>query len=425
MSHEFESYLAIAMIEKAIDNAAIRNLIAKVTHKLHTIIMLPLKEKCLNKGLEELSPALQSCFRSYSIQHSEEDKAIGALLPSDKQITLKHTLIGRQSLLNFMEEALLHPEDFMINIEGFISLIKVIDGMAYAHDNGAYNNQQRSENFEMIKSAIMPSKDEEDIRTPRAPMHLATTYGILTKTDEDIVIADEHTKGAFSGKARFIIFSAQERFTSLLNQFDNEEEPDKKNKLRDKLAFYNIPEEKSARRSIEYYAQRYKTSFEKLGTQNNKSVPLVAGPSFSMAKMFCMVYDLGLLVNDDVVNTDEAQILFNCFMSYYILCGHHSFFETHEMYMRFIDLLAIETQNGNAFMSILLTITQSTVPYFIDPNAFERKLPYGEIGNYKSCLHPPYAEEVIALAEEYQIQKRPLKFDDENTSLSCIQYDYR
>lgn len=425
MNHKFEGYLAIAMIEKAITNDFVRSLLTKIALKLHTDIMTPLIEQCYDKALEELSPAIQDCFRSYSIQHSVEDQAIGALLPHEQQSSLQNTLIGRQNLLNAMEDVLVNSENYMQCIESFISLIKVMDGMAFAHDNGAYNNQQRSENFALIKTAIMPSPDEAMIRTPRRPMHLAKTYGVMTKQGQDIIVATEHTKGAFSGKARFIIFSAQERFHNLLNQFDTEENPDKKMNLRKKLAFYNIPEEKSERRSIEYYAQRYNTSFEKLGNQNGKSVPLVAGPSFSTAKMFCMICDLGLLVTDGIVNLEEAQILFNCFMSYYVLCGHHSFFETHEIYMRFIDLLAINSQNDDAFVSILLTITQSTLPYFMDLDVPERKLPYGEVGNYQSCLHPSYATEVMQTAENYLEQKRSLLFDDAHKGVPSVQYDYK
>jgi hypothetical protein len=334
-------------------------------------------------------------------------------------------LAGRRRVLNAMNDCLLHPEKYMQSISGFISLIKVTDGMAFAHDNGGYNNQMRSANFAKIKQSIMPTKDEEAIRTPRTPMHLARTCGGETDLEKDIVVVSTNATGVFSGKARFVMFSSFQRFTNLISQFDSETDPVKKNKLREKLKFYNIPEETSERRSIDFYAQAYETSFEKLGTKNGKSVPLVAGPSFSMAKMFGMVYDLGLLNKDGVLNLEEAQILFNCFFPYYIYCGHHSFREVHEPYQRFIDFLVIEVQEGRAYMSILLTIMQNDQPYFLNPYAAERQLPYGKVDDYKSCLHPTYEDRVMARAEYYFEHKYPLDFDDRNTSCSSTQYDYK
>ncbi|MDF1758600.1 MAG: hypothetical protein P1U74_09940 [Legionellaceae bacterium] len=47
-------------------------------------------------------------------------------------------------------------------------------------------------------------------------------------------------------------------------------------------------------------------------------------------------------------------------------------------------------------MSIVLAIAQSNLLYFVDPNIPERQLPFGEVDNYQSCLHPSYANEVMA-----------------------------
>lgn len=415
----FESYLARAMLEQALQDENIQRILIRMAATLHQQVMMPLRTVGLNCSWDELSPALQATFLSYSIQHSEEDKGIGALLPHEKQSVLKETPGGRQRVLDKMEACLLNPLAYMTTIDGMLSLIKVIDGMAFSHDNGAHHHQQFSTNFATIKGHISPTKDEE-IRSPRSPKHLARSYGSMTILDQDLVIAKPGSKGVFSGKARFLMFSVEKRLQDLVTQFDLETDVNKRIKLKEKLDFYQIPVNPSERDLTSNYAKKYKTYFEKLGTTKEGMLPLVAGPSYSTAKVFCMIHDLGLFLESGRFDLESAQIFANCFMAYHVYCGHHSLYEVMEIYNRQLDYIALEAQAGHVALSIpdLFTNSESDVRYFDDKNVVERRLPYGHIGEYRGFLHANYAETVIASAEHYLEKGFDLSFSEDAESAS-------
>lgn len=413
----FESYISKAVLEEALENESIKTLLEKMARDLYQQVMLPLKHAISDREWSELSPTLQSALTSYSMQHSEEDKALGALIPHEKQMVLKDTLEGRMRLLKAMEDCLLNARNYMTSLNRLLSLIKVIDGMAFAHDNGAYHNQQFSEKFSYIKGYITPTVDESMIRTPRTPKHLAHSYGSMIRTGKDIVIADIHVDGAFSGKARFVMSSAEKRFQDMFEQFETETDPQKRQTIEKKFEFYRIPIEPAQRLPASIYSNRYRTFFEKLAITQQGSTPLVAGPSFATAKVFCMILDLGLLVNNRLFDLDGMQKFANCLMAYHVYCGHHSFYEVMEIYNRQLDYIAWEAYEGRMHLPVqnIFSAANNDLPYFKNDQAAERCLPYGHVAKYETFIHASYANKVLANATSYYEQELDLHFLEETS----------
>lgn len=413
----FESYISKAMLEEALENESVKNLLEQMALDLHQKVMIPLKNAMYDLEWHELSPALQTAFTSYSMQHSEEDKALGALLPHEKQKKLKDSLEGRMQVLNAMEDCLLNARNYMTSINRFISLIKVIDGMAFSHDNGAHHNQRFSAKYSFIKEYVTPTVDETMIRTARTPKHLARSYGSMMRAGDDIVVDNAHVAGAFSGKARFVMNPSEKRFQDMFEQFETETDPQKLNNIEKKFDFYHIPKEQGQSSCASIYSNKYRTFFEKLATTKQGTVPLVAGPSFATAKVFCMIHDLGLFINNDLFDLDGVQKFANCLMAYHVYCGHHSFYEVMEIYNRQLDYIAWEACSGRVQLSMqnIFSDADNDIPYFDNEHAVERSLPYGHVAKYETFLHASYANKVLISATHYYEQELDLHFSDEES----------
>lgn len=108
---------------------------------------------------------------------------------------------------------------------------------------------------------------------------------------------------------------------------------------------------------------------------------------------FCMIHDLGLLVNNGLFDLDGVQKFANCLMAYHVYCGHHSLYEVMEIYNRQLDYIAWEAYERRMQLSMqnIFSKVNNHLPYFDNDYAMERRLPYGHVAKYETFLHTSYA----------------------------------
>ncbi|MFA6302021.1 MAG: hypothetical protein WC627_02670 [Legionella sp.] len=342
--NEFESSLSLSMLQQVLKNPRIIMVLTAVATRARTEV-LPLLS-------EQMHPAFAQIIGSLAMQHSMEDKYIGALLPEYSSEYLKSTPEGQKLLLTSIDNCLKSAQ-FISSRSDFLVLMKVIDGMAHTYDLF----QQSKANLVHIhcREYIAPTMDEVAIRKPRQQDVVAITYGIGTDMNTDLVLKESGIKSCFSGKARFFIPPTE---------------------------------------------QRKRVWFEKLADQssvNKPSLPLIASPSNAAAKSIILTQVLNMFVQDNgKFDLSSAQMFANCLMAYLVYCGHHSVLEVMEIWSRQLDFLAIE--HPEQLPSGIIPKNPTTEPYFQEVDAVERKLPYAVIGNYPSFLHPLYADSVMDCA---------------------------
>lgn len=342
---QLDNNVSLAMLEHALNDLAVKNILAEVAIKLRNNVLSII----LQQEKSNLIPKLSSL----AMQHSSGDKFIGALLPEYSQDYLEHTKEGRLLLLSTIDTCLKNAAEIS-TIHEFLALMKSIDGMAFMYD--VFETDKKNSEHLKCKDYIAPTADETAIRCRRKPQTVALTYGIGTKIDMDLIEnnnANKPPKGCLSGKALFFILPTENR---------------------NRVCFEKLADQK---------------------TINKPSLPLIASPSNAAAKNFIMANGLGLFKKDnDLFDLDKAQIFANCVMAYLVYCGHHSFLEVAEIWNRQLDYLAIEHRQQLPVESIK-DINATNVPYMQNPDAIERKLPYAKIGDYVSFLHHSYADTVI------------------------------
>ena len=155
------------------------------------------------------------------------------------------------------------------------------------------------------------------------------------------------------------------------------------------MRYYKIPLDPSSRQDIAYYAERFKTSFQKLAG----NLPLVASVSGSSARAIIALQDSRCFNTNQRFDLDKAQIFSDCFMAFYVRCGHHSLSEVAEVYNRLLDYVAIELPSQlPSSMQVSNCYDKS---YMLDPDVMERKLPYYVYGDYASFFHLSYREAMM------------------------------
>jgi len=353
-----ENALAKAMLKQAIKNKSIMQLLIEMASVLRAHVLQPMMSALLStESWSDLSPTQQDFIHTWAIKHSKGDQFLGALLPQFELEELKSSLENRRLLVAAIDNSLAGNNEIK-TIHDLITFIKTMDDMGYAYVTGhlAESNQ---EEYQSISKMIFPSKEELDMRSLRPEKVLATTYGIGTELDADLMLRKEDIVGCFPGKAKFIVPLSIGKNSS-------------------------------------------QTWFEKLAfnKKTSTSLPLIASASSSTARLLITLQHLGAFTGvDKQFDVDKAQIFANCLMGYFVYCGHHSVVEVMEIWNRYLDDVVL--RHPEQLPSTLFPNTPSTIAYFDDPEAVERKLPYGKIGDHTSFLHPSCATAVIKQAEIY------------------------
>lgn len=354
----FENALAKAMLKQAIKNESIMQLLVEMASILRAHVLQPMMSVLIStESWSDLSPTQQDFIHTWAIKHSKGDQFLGALLPQFELEELKSSLKNRRLLVQAIDNSLAGNNEIK-TIHDLITFIKTMDDMGYAYVTGKLAESNRKE-YKSIKKMIFPSKEELDMRALRPEKVLATTYGIGTEFDADLMLRKEDTVGCFPGKAKFIVPLATGKNSS-------------------------------------------QTWFEKLAfnKKTSKTLPLIASASSSTARLLITLQHLGAFTGvDNQFDIDKAQLFANCLMGYFVYCGHHSVVEVMEIWNRYLDDLVL--RHREQLSSVLSPSTPSTTAYFDDPEAVERKLPYGKIGDHASFLHPSCATAVLKQAEIY------------------------
>lgn len=363
---EFDSSLSLAMIEESLCSPMIKSVLIEVATRLRTEVLAELKAKEFSGAAPKLS--------SLAMQHSNGDKFLGALLPAHSAEELENTPSGRALLLSAIDKCLAEAGEIS-TCHQFLALMKAIDGMAFVYD--VFETEKGNPLHSRCKDYISPTADEVGIRSRRPGGLLATTHGIGTEIDSDLVPAAVTTSSCLSGKARFFILPTDGRM---------------------------------------------RTWFEKLADQHSlgkPSLPLIASPSNAAAKNFMMSQGMGLFLQDGgQFNLDKAQIFANCVMAYLVYSGHHSFLEVTEIWNRQLDFVAIERPEQLPVGSIPSEPT--VVRYMEAADAPERKLPYAIVGNYSNFLHPRYRAPVIDRMESQLTAGLDLRFETRATAAVAL-----
>ena len=165
------------------------------------------------------------------------------------------------------------------------------------------------------------------------------------------------------------------------------------------LCYFNIPLDQKKRIHLSPFVKRWKFLLEKLGP----ALPRVASISGSTARLLITLQNMqAFKKNNGAFDFNKAQILVNCIMGFFIHAGHHSFAEVAEIYNRLIDYVTIYHPEQ---LPKKLRGFKNKGQYREDFNVrishkLEEKLPYYCVGigteNYKSFLHPSYADNIIA-----------------------------
>src|SRR3990167_3833037 len=355
---EQDTRFAQAMLEEALNNNAIKALLAEIAARV--------REEVLQTVIFHEQDGLVPSLNCLAMQHSSGDLYIGALLPWYSKEFLKNTVEGRSLLLDALDQCLKNAATIQTHHD-FLALMKTIDGMAYMYD--LFQTKNDCAHHAQLKDYIAPTADEVAIRKQRPEHALAVTYGIGTALNKDLFAEAKAPPGTLSGKARFFITPTE---------------------------------------------HRTKTWFEKLAEQrslNKPPLPLVASTSNSAAKAFMMAHGLNLFLKEgQLFDLDKAQIFANCVMAYLVYCGHHSCLEVIEIWNRTLDYLAIEHPEQLKMAST--DQVASPVPYFESEDAVEKNLPYAKIGSYSSFLHPGYANTVMQRMETLLTEVPDLTFNE-------------
>lgn len=358
MYAKFESVLSRTMVEQALTAPAVRTVLIEIAAQLRQEILPVIKRAVLAEdGVSTLSPALRSMFASLAMQHSTGDKFVGALLSDRTQEYLEGTAEGRDLLLTAIDDCL-RDADKINTISQFLSLMKSIDGIAFAYGSDVFHDARTCSDYDSIKEHIAPTSEEVAIRLLRSADVEAITYGIGTEEGCDLVSKSDTIDSCRSGKARFFISSPE---------------------------------------------GRQRTWFEQLADQtrlHKPQLPLIASPSNAAAKSFIMGHGIGLFTQaNGLFDFDKAQVFANCLMAYLVYCGHHSFLEVAEIWNRQLDFLAI---NRSAHLPVgIIPVIPTTLPYFLEEKAVEKKLPYGKVGDYSSFFLKAYAHIVVDRARAH------------------------
>lgn len=402
--HQSESFLAKSMLDEILINQDVKSILGEVADQLrHTVLIHALNAiKNINQ-FGNFTPSLQTIFNNLAIKHSKDDELIGALLPNYTHEELLQTP-NLGLLLTKIEQTL--ESDHIKNtttVQEILSVMKAFDdiGMYYFLDDTVKNNNLSE--YELIKNMIFLTKEEADMRFVREEECFAITYGIGTEWEVDLTENNLQGK-CCSGKAKYFIPPVETRFQLFMDKFDkaitnnNEQE---KARLKNTLNYYGIPLEKNKRKlTSAYYSKSYQPWFEKLAKDyDGNSLPLIASPSSSTARLFITLLHLNIFDKlDGTFDLDKAQIIANCIMAYFVFCGHHSFLEVTEIWNRALDYLII--YQPTKFPAQLYSATYSDDLYINKP-IVERALPYARIDNYKSFFHLCYADQVTKRAKTY------------------------
>ena len=122
---EFDSSLSLAMLKEALANQEIKKELAFIaTHLRKEILSVLMQQEQLG-----LTPNLNN----FAMQHSSDDKFIGALLPEYSQDYLTQDKEGRTKLLTALDACLENAEKINTTHQ-FLALMKTIDGVAFMYD---------------------------------------------------------------------------------------------------------------------------------------------------------------------------------------------------------------------------------------------------------------------------------------------------
>ncbi|RDI42722.1 hypothetical protein AQULUS_11620 [Aquicella lusitana] len=455
---EIENRLSEAMLRQAADDPRIKKVLSELCVVFQQSVMKPI-EIAVSKinNFDALPVYMKQSVQSLAERHSAEEKQYGAILADQfaKASDITCSIENIKILLGEINNRLLAVQRIE-TVDDIVKVLKLIVDLGNCYAEYFPDDLHGSE-FKKIFTMLNPSREEYDVRLRRTELgekpQLAISYGIGTQQDKDIVAENMgiQSGGRIAGKAVFAGLSMQKRIELIVQQYDEakksydklkleltraeenlalagkENEPPadekiiktlsdqcddlkkalaetEKNKLLPrlkKMQFYGIPLLPHARQPLSEYAARYQTAIEKLAKMDplnqHTTLPLIASVSGSTARPMITLLDVSALITGKGFDFDKAQILANCIMGFFLQAGHHSYLEVAEVYNRVLDYVAIE--HPELLPKWMMPALPSAGPYGKSQDMVEKKMPYYVIGDYRSFLHPSYADEVLEKAK--------------------------
>jgi hypothetical protein len=393
-SVKVENTLAFAMLKEASTNALIKKKLKCVAVKLASAVLSDLRAKLATvHQYRDLSPHYQSLIFNLAAEHTAERRQYGAAMfevPSSSMVidTVEHM----HEFLNRLE-AVIENTDKITSFEGMAIMLKTLVEFGYNYYEAP--SDTHTADFDDINTYIGATPEELDIRLFRNELgeeqKLSISFGIGTQ-EQDLGLLSKGI-GRTAGKSVFGMVNMAARLDYLCKMYD--ETGDKK--YADKLSYYKIPLSISERQSIDIYAKRWETCFEKLMKKTNSGVPLplIASVSRASTRLLVALQDVGVFNNPDgTFDFDTAQIISNCLMAFIVHAGHHSISEVAEVSNRLFDRAAIK---------ILDSHSKRLFPYYD-----ETTLPYYRFGDYSSFFHSSYAARVMRSLVEEKVDKESI-----------------
>lgn len=389
---KIENNLAQDMLKQAVLDPNIKRALKDISQvlidRVLTLIRSQLRNQLINvEHFSKLPASTQELLKNLAAEHSAERRQYGAVMPEVvSSANIIDSMANVKKLLDAQEKTLL-AIDKITTVDEMAVVLKIIVELGYTYYEAP--RPFHTSHFENIKNLITPTTEEMDIRLFRSELGeqpvFALTYGIGT-TDKDLGLQTQN-QGRNAGKSAFGIVSMKKRLELLCAQYDKTQDQ----KYRTKMEYYKIPLNKDERKSLEFYAKKWETFFEKLikDSQTQTSLPLIASVSRATARTIITLHDLGAFNKiDGSFDFDKAQIISNCIMGFIVHAGHHSIVEVAEVYNRLLDCVAIDSLEKNG----------------PKPEMIEEKMPYYRIGNYHSFFHKNYVDKVIEVDQNQKLK---------------------
>lgn len=419
-----ENQLAYFMLNEITSNKKLQNTLQSIANVILTKILNPLIQAMNEKNITSLSDTplfVQDSIKMLATQNLDSEIPFGGILQGFSQADeIYGSFKNVDILLKTFAKTLSNVEQIN-TVSDALKFLKSIADLAFCYFE--YFDKTQTPQFNIIKEMIWLTPEESDGRILRTELDqkplLAKTYGIRRSA------ADFDSKmGINSGKALFAGASMKDRLAIIIKQYDNafekynqlKQESSDASKLKafeektlfpalKKMQFYHIRLLKSERDSLDKYAKRYETTFEKLAKLadplRETSLPLVANISRSTARTLISLLALSAF-GEKQFDLDAAQQFANCAMSFYVWGGHHSITEVGEIYNRLLDYIALVHPEQ---LPIGTFPAQPSVdqPYYGACDQVEKKLPYYLFGDYLSFIHKDYVDRVKIDAPEVDV----------------------
>jgi hypothetical protein len=374
-----ENALAEAMLSEICKDEKIKEVLASIA--------ILVNEKIYNsicQAISEVNFNINSIKKNISTHNGcQFEKAIRYLIT-------EHTNVGRQKTGIFKD---LTPDQITSDLlkELFINLsknllignninnqtdvekcIKSLTDACFCYVE--YFSHKNNENFEEVKSLIMPSDKESLARIKYAEngqsekLTISSSSGIGKDGNALVDKKDAPLSAYASGKSTYTKVASLRRLEIEVNKFDqielmleelltqrndfglDDKEEERLRQVNEAyevssniLKEFKVPLKAKDRNSLDTYSR--KSLIENLA--DSSVLPLIATSSGTEGRALITLYDLGAFGKDNEFDPNKALLITNCIFSVLQYGGHHSYVELVEPYNRLLDAVGIACVNKN------------------------------------------------------------------------------